>query len=30
MNRIPIIAGKNIDYFLVYTYAVWANVKMCV
>jgi hypothetical protein len=30
MDRIPIIAGKNIEYFLVYTYAVRADVKMYV
>jgi hypothetical protein len=30
MNIIPTIAGKNIEYFLVYAYAVRASVKMCV
>jgi hypothetical protein len=30
MIRIPIIAGKSIEYLLVYTYAVSASVKMYV
>jgi hypothetical protein len=28
INRIPKIAGKNIEYFLVYMYAVRASVEM--
>jgi hypothetical protein len=28
MNTTPIIAGKNIEYFLVYMYAVRESVKM--
>ena len=30
MNRIPIIAGKNIEYFLGYAYVVRASVKIYV